>query len=452
MCSEIAIKIENLGKCYAIYEHPRDRLKQFVLPRLSKLINKQPKNYYRDFWALNNVSFEVKKGETLGIIGRNGSGKSTLLQMICGTLTPTTGSVYTQGRVAALLELGSGFNPEFTGRENVYLNGAILGISRTEIDQRLEDIIQFAEIGEFLDQPVKTYSSGMVVRLAFAVIAHVNADILVIDEALAVGDAFFTQKCMRFLRSFMQQGTVIFVSHDTSSVRSLCDKAIWIDQGKFIAIGTAKAVCERYLEAFFESVQGSGGSRQKIMIKPELLLSQPLKDQRQDFINSSNLRNDIKLFQFNPNALSFGKKEAEIIDVIFLDAENHPLSWIVGGEHIVLRIRAVAHIAMQSIIMGFYIKDRLGQILFGENTCLNYSDNPQSCDANSKITAEFRFQMPRLSAGDYSVCPAIAHGSQHDHIHQHWIHDALFFRSESTSIATGILGLPMSSIVLSIQS
>ncbi len=452
MCSEIAIKIENLGKCYAIYEHPRDRLKQFVLPRLSKLINKQPKNYYREYWVLNNVSFEVKKGETLAIIGRNGSGKSTLLQMICGTLTPSTGNVYTQGRIAALLELGSGFNPEFTGRENVYLNGAILGISRTEIDQRLEDIIQFADIGEFVDQPVKTYSSGMVVRLAFAVIAHVNADILVIDEALAVGDAFFTQKCMRFLRSFMQQGTVIFVSHDTASVRSLCDKAIWIDQGKFITIGTPKAVCESYLEAFFESVQGSSGTRQEIIKKPELSLSQPLKDQRQDFINGSNVRNDIKLFQFNPNALSFGKKEAEIIDVIFLDAENRPLSWIVGGEHIVLRIRAVAHVAMQSIIMGFYIKDRLGQILFGDNTCLNYADNPQSCDANSEITAEFRFQMPRLSAGDYSVCPAIAHGSQHDHIHQHWIHDALFFRSESTSIATGILGLPMYSILLSIQS
>lgn len=451
MYSDIAIKVENLGKCYAIYEQPRDRLKQFLLPRLNKLLNKQSKKYYREFWALNNVSFEVKKGETLGIIGRNGSGKSTLLQMICGTLTPTTGSIYTQGRIAALLELGSGFNPEFTGRENVYLNSAILGLSRNEIDQRLEDIIQFADIGEFVDQPVKTYSSGMIVRLAFAVIAHVNADILVIDEALAVGDAFFTQKCMRFLRSFMQQGTVIFVSHDTASVRSLCNKAIWIDQGKFIDIGTPKAVCERYLEAFFESIQGSSGTIEK-KTKPELSISQTIKDQRQDFINASNLRNDIRLFQFNPDALSFGKKEAEIMEVNFLDSENHPLSWIVGGEHVVLRIRAVAYVAMQSIIMGFYIKDRLGQILFGDNTYLNYIDNPQSCFENNEITAEFRFQMPRLSAGDYSVCPAVAHGSQHEHIHQHWVHDALMFRSESTSIATGIIGLPMTSILLNIKS
>ncbi len=181
-------------------------------------------------------------------------------------------------------------------------------------------------------------------------------------------------------------------------------------------------------------------------------ISQIIKDQRQDFINASNLRNDIRLFQFNPDALSFGKKEAEIMEVNFLDSENHPLSWIVGGEHVVLRIRAVAYVAMQSIIMGFYIKDRLGQILFGDNTYLNYIDNPQSCFENNEITAEFRFQMPRLSAGDYSVCPAVAHGSQHEHIHQHWVHDALMFRSESTSIATGIIGLPMTSILLNIKS
>ncbi len=448
---DIAIRVSNLSKRFEIYGAPRDRLKQFVLPRLRRIMGKLPKQYFDEFWALKDVSFEIKRGETVGIIGRNGSGKSTLLQMICGTLTPTSGSIQTNGRIAALLELGSGFNPEFTGRENVYLNAAVLGLSTEEIDARFDDIADFADIGQFIEQPVKSYSSGMYVRLAFAVIAYVDADILVIDEALAVGDAFFTQKCMRFLRNFMNQGTVIFVSHDTASVHSLCDKAIWIDKGKFKEIGTPKAVCDLYLEALFESVQGLSISSQK-KLNSEISLSHPAKDQRQNFINASNLRNDIKLFQFNPDALSFGKKEAEIIEVIFLDTQNHPLSWIVGGEHIVLRIRAIAHVAMQSIIVGFYIKDRLGQILFGDNTCLNYIDNPQSCFENNEITAEFRFQMPRLTAGDYSVCPAIAHGSQDDHIHQHWIHDALFFRSESTSIATGILGIPMSSIILNIQS
>lgn len=204
--NEIAIKVQNLSKCYHIYDNPRDRLKQFVAPRLQRLTWQHPKQYFREFWALKDVSFEVKKGETVGIIGRNGSGKSTLLQMICGTLTPTQGSIETNGRIAALLELGSGFNPEFTGRENVYMNASVLGLSNKEIDARFDDIVAFSDIGDFIEQPVKTYSSGMMVRLAFAVIAHVDADILIIDEALAVGDAFFTQKCMRFLRGFMKTG------------------------------------------------------------------------------------------------------------------------------------------------------------------------------------------------------------------------------------------------------
>ena len=196
------------------------------------MIGRAPSTFFREFWALKDVSFEVKRGETVGIIGRNGSGKSTLLQIICGTLSPTGGQVETHGRVAALLELGSGFNPEFTGRENVYMNGSVIGLSRDEIDTLFDDIVAFADIGEFIDQPVKTYSSGMYVRLAFAVIAHVNADTLVIDEALAVGDVFFVQKCMRFLRKFMDEGTIIFVSHDTGAVVNLCNRAFMLNKGQ----------------------------------------------------------------------------------------------------------------------------------------------------------------------------------------------------------------------------
>ncbi|MDZ4098100.1 MAG: ABC transporter ATP-binding protein, partial [Methylophilaceae bacterium] len=193
--TNIAIKVENLSKCYQIYDNPRDRLKQFVAPRLQRLTWQTPKQYFREFWALKDVSFEVKKGETVGIIGRNGSGKSTLLQMICGTLNPTSGSIQTSGRSAALLELGSGFNPEFTGRENVYMNAAVLGLTQDEIDKRYDDIVAFADIGEFINQPVKTYSSGMVVRLAFAVQSQIDPDILIVDEALSVGDAKFQAKC-----------------------------------------------------------------------------------------------------------------------------------------------------------------------------------------------------------------------------------------------------------------
>ena len=266
----IAIKVESLSKCYHIYEKPQDRLKQSIYPRLQRLIGKTPKQYFREFWALKDVSFEIKKGETVGIIGRNGSGKSTLLQMICGTLNPSSGSIQTSGRIAALLELGSGFNPEFTGRENVYMNASVLGLSNQEIDARFNDIVAFADIGDFIEQPVKTYSSGMMVRLAFAVIAHVDADILVVDEALAVGDAFFTQKCMRFLRDFMKTGTVLFVSHDTVSIKSLCNYAIWLEKGQVIQEGSPKEVCELYLEAFFEAQQGkSSTTTLRAFKKPE---------------------------------------------------------------------------------------------------------------------------------------------------------------------------------------
>ena len=188
MSSEIAIKVENLSKCYQIYDQPRDRLKQFLLPRLQRVVGLTPKQYYREFWALKDTSFDVKKGETVGIIGRNGSGKSTLLQMICGTLSPTTGSVATHGRIAALLELGSGFNPEFTGRENVYMNASVLGLTNDEIDARFDEIAAFADIGEFIEQPVKTYSSGMYSRLAFSIAINVDPEILIVDEALAVGE------------------------------------------------------------------------------------------------------------------------------------------------------------------------------------------------------------------------------------------------------------------------
>ena len=236
---EFAVRLDSVAKCYQIYERPQDRLKQSIMPRLQSLVGKERTRYYREFWALKGVDLHVRKGETVGIVGRNGSGKSTLLQILCGTLNPSAGSVEVNGRVCALLELGSGFNPEFTGRENVYMNGAVLGLTREQIDERFDDIVAFADIGEFIEQPVRTYSSGMYVRLAFAVIAHADADVLVIDEALSVGDVFFGQKCMRFLREFMKHGTVIFVSHDTSAVLNLCDRVVWMQEGVVVEEGEA---------------------------------------------------------------------------------------------------------------------------------------------------------------------------------------------------------------------
>ena len=220
--SDIAIRVQTLSKCYHIYDAPRDRLKQLVASRLQRMAGQAPKQYFREFWALKDISLEIKKGETVGIVGLNGSGKSTLLQLICGTLSAAAGSVETHGRIAALLELGTGFDREFTGKENVYINGLVLGLSKEEIDAKYDAIVGFADIGDFINQPVKRYSSGMYVRLAFAVIANVDADILIIDEALAVGDALFSQKCMRFLRDFKKNGTILFVSHNSAAVVNLC--------------------------------------------------------------------------------------------------------------------------------------------------------------------------------------------------------------------------------------
>lgn len=249
---DIAIRVSNLSKCYHIYDRPEDRLKQSIVPRLQRLAGRQSKNYFREFWALKDVSFEVKKGETVGIIGRNGSGKSTLLQIICGTLAPTSGSVETNGRIAALLELGSGFNPEFTGRENVYMNGAVLGLSKEEIDARYDDIVAFADIGNFIEQPVKTYSSGMVVRLAFAVAINVDPQILVVDEALSVGDELFQRKCFSRIEAIKSSGaTILFVSHSGATVVELCDRTILVDSGELLTFGAPKTVVGQYQKLLY---------------------------------------------------------------------------------------------------------------------------------------------------------------------------------------------------------
>lgn len=239
MSSEVAIRVEHLSKCYQIYGRPRDRLFQ--------MFARGRKRYYQEFWALKDISFEIKQGETVGVIGRNGSGKSTLLQLVCGTLSPSTGKIETSGRVAALLELGAGFNPEFTGRENVYMNSAVLGLTREETDQRFSQIENFADIGNFIDQPVKTYSSGMFVRLAFAVQAHIDASIIVIDEALAVGDVFFRQKCYSRLEQLRRSGVaILLVSHSMPDIEQYCERAILLDHGLPLFIGSASEATKRY--------------------------------------------------------------------------------------------------------------------------------------------------------------------------------------------------------------
>ncbi|RAP61031.1 ABC transporter [Achromobacter sp. HZ01] len=248
MCSDtVSIHVENLGKRYSIYSKPQDRLKEALVARSAGIFGRSARSYAQEFWALSDVSFDVKKGETVGIVGRNGSGKSTLLQMICGTVTPTTGSVKTNGRVAALLELGAGFNPEFTGRENVYLNASLLGLTREQIDQRFDSIAGFADIGEFIESPVKKYSSGMFARLAFSVAIHTEPDILIVDEILAVGDAAFQRRCLKKFYEIRDMGcTILFVSHDQYQVKSICQRALYLERGVQKAFGAAGKVIDQY--------------------------------------------------------------------------------------------------------------------------------------------------------------------------------------------------------------
>ena len=261
-----SIRIEGLSKCYQVYAEPRDRLKQFVLPRVRRALSLEKRDYFREFWALRDVSLDVALGETVGIIGRNGSGKSTLLQTICGTVTPTAGRVQMSGRVAALLELGAGFNPDFTGRENVMLNAAVLGIDARTMQSRVRDIEAFADIGEFVDQPVKTYSSGMLVRLAFAVAIHVDPTVLIIDEALSVGDFAFQNKCVQRLREMRDAGvTLLFVSHDLNTVQTICDRVVWLDRGRIMAIGNPVEICQEYQVSMMGHDGSSGVSSRDLI-------------------------------------------------------------------------------------------------------------------------------------------------------------------------------------------
>ncbi|WP_262966381.1 ABC transporter ATP-binding protein [Methylobacter psychrophilus] len=444
--TDIAIKVQQLSKCYQIYDNPRDRLKQFLLPRLQRLAGQAPKQYFREFWALKDLSFEVKKGETVGIIGRNGSGKSTLLQMICGTLSPTSGSVQTKGRVAALLELGSGFNPEFTGRENVYMNASVLGLSHQEIDARFADIVAFADIGDFIEQPVKTYSSGMMVRLAFAVIAHVDADILVVDEALAVGDAVFIQKCMRFIRRFQENGSLIFVSHDTASVQNLCESGIWLNNGRMEAIGTAKSVSEAYLQYTLQEIYGEESVLTSIepRVMDDATASDKETSQIIDYGAVATVRNNIDA------ASGWKTGHAVIVSVSLTRLSPGQEGFFEGGERVRMTVRAKAHKPLQNPILGFLVRDRLGQDLFGENTLAFTHLKPTPISAGMSFDGIFDFTLPMLPNGQYVVMVSVADGDIHEQIQHHWMHDALIITVSSSKVRYGLIGLPFERVELTV--
>jgi lipopolysaccharide transport system ATP-binding protein len=448
---DIAIRVTNLSKRYEIYDTPRDRLKQFAVPRLQALTGRAPRQYFREFWALNDVSFEVKKGESVGIIGRNGSGKSTLLQMICGTLSPTGGSIQTNGRIAALLELGSGFNPEFTGRENVYMNASVLGLSKEEIDARFDVIAAFADIGQFIDQSVKTYSSGMYVRLAFAVIAHVDADILVVDEALAVGDAVFTQKCMRFIRRFQERGTLVFVSHDTASVQNLCKSGIWLKNGRIAGGGTAKNVSEAYLQYTLQEIYGE--ESKLTSIAPTAIGDEAVTGETAPYKETPPTINYGALASVRNNidaAKGWKTGQADIVSVTLARVSPGQEGAFEGGERVRMIVCARAHVQLKNPILGFLVRDRLGQDLFGENTLPFTNRVSTPIGSGTTFQGVFEFTLPMLPNGQYAVMASVADGDAYENFQHHWMHDALIINVSSSKIRYGLVGISFERVELEV--
>ena len=445
---DLAIRIEGLSKCYQIYDRPSDRLRQFIAPRFDRMLGRTPKSYFQDFWAVKDVSFEVNRGDTVGIVGRNGSGKSTLLQIICGTLTPTSGKVEIRGRVAALLELGAGFNPEFSGRENVYMNAALLGLTRSQTEQRFDAIAAFADIGQFMDQSVKTYSSGMYVRLAFAVIAHVDADILIVDEALSVGDAVFTQKCMRFIRSFQEHGTLLFVSHDMGAIQNLCKSALWLGHGAIREAGPSKQVVEAYLRYTLQETYGDSVKLNATDLVPASDQDDQSPAEKKSVLDYG-ARFDVKDNLASAKGWKTGAADITRVSLSLRDGGN--ASVLQGGERVKLTIHAIAHEAMDSPILGFIFRDRLGQDLFGENTLSFTSVIPKKVGAGQSFTGEFVLRLPMLPNGEYAVMTSVANGHQYDNTQHHYMHDALIVNVVSSRSRFGLVGVPFEHVSLEVD-
>ena len=412
------IEFEGVSKSYSIYESPGDRLKE--------LLTFNRFQFHKDFWALRDLSFQIPRGETFCIIGENGCGKSTLLQIVAGILRPSTGSVKVSGRVAALLELGSGFNPEFSGRDNVYLNGAILGLSSKEIDRRYKQIEEFAEIGSFIHQPVKTYSSGMAVRLAFSVAIHVDPEILLVDEALAVGDIYFRQRCMRKVHELRSAGvTILFVSHAIGDVKAIGDRTLWLDRGKIRELGETDKVVSKYLAAMTEK----DSAFLELQHMPERL--------------SAAASTAPEVVENIPNIdYRFGDGHAEVIGIAVLDEHGRPVHLIEPNMRIIVRISVRAKEEVRTPNIGFMLRNHLGMDFAGTNTIREGHQLPPMIPGDVH-TADFHLDLPELYPSTFSFSPAIADGSLTSYKICDWIDNAITLQmGHGESQIYGFLHLP----------
>ncbi|WP_232353324.1 ABC transporter ATP-binding protein [Cupriavidus oxalaticus] len=438
-----------VSKRYELYDTPRDRLKQFVVPRIASLMGGAAGPYFREFWALRDISFEVKKGEAVGIIGSNGSGKSTLLQIITGTLTPTVGEVHTKGRIAALLELGSGFNPDFTGRENVMLNGAVLGFSTDEILRRFDAIASFADIGEHIDQPVRTYSSGMLVRLAFAVQVQLSPDILIVDEALAVGDALFQKRCYQQIERLLNDGvTLLFVSHDQETVRTLTNRSVLLNAGRMAAIGTSSEVVLEYRKLLHARESEYYSRIANEMKKPSTLPRPiPMAESSTETVTlhtNGKTAEEAAILEGNDGRvgrLEFGDGGASIVSTEVLDGNNQPSSVFHPGETIRIRINFETSRPLEKLNVGLRIRNKEGIKIYSWGTLnqdMRIMQGHQEGEvfwlrkfgANERVTVELDFPCA-LGSNLYEVQSTVTYEDTPDYLSQrqlHWVDEAAFFQ------------------------
>ncbi|XXE07895.1 ABC transporter ATP-binding protein [Pseudomonas sp. Z1-29] len=427
MSSEIAIKVQNLSKCYEIYDKPRDRLLQ--------MLSRGKKRYCREFWALRDISFEIRKGETVGIVGRNGSGKSTLLQILCGTLNPTGGTVETHGRIAALLELGSGFNPDFTGRENVYLNASILGLSKAEIDSKYDAIIGFADIGDFINQPVKTYSSGMLVRLAFSVQAQVEPDILIVDEALAVGDAKFQARCFDRLKKLKENGTsILLVTHSSEQIVSHCDKAFLLDYGLQLEQGEPRQVVNRYLDLLFGKTPHSVAT-----------MDESVKSESQTYLTPAGGADVFESHpNYNPNEYRWGDGAATIIDFYLGCAGvDYPVA-VDTGSNIKLVVFVKFDTDLVCPILGMTIKTKEGVTVYGVNSeTLECPDFRMLGRKGDIVEVEMRISCD-LAPGDYFISIGVSTKEGEDVTPRDRRYDSIHIQVRPTDKFFGLVNLDSS--------
>ena len=388
MSSDVVLRVSNVGKCYEMYSAPHYRLFQTLFHGR--------RQFYKEFWALSDISFEVKRGECVGIIGRNGSGKSTLLQIIAGTLAPTSGNVEVNGRVSALLELGSGFNPEFTGRENVYMNGAILGLSKAQINEKFDEIAAFADIGEFIEQPVKIYSSGMMVRLAFATAINVDPDILIVDEALSVGDMFFQAKCMVKIKSIIEDKgmTLLFVSHDTGAVKALCQKAILLDSGKVVCDSDAGVAVEKYFGMKVKSEQ------RVVTSKPNLSAKTGTGEFLDNFKYNENFEKTASFQRIRNGKASFKS-------VFLLDENYNVITNVDYGQKVTLRMAIEIYEDIHLLGYGYHIRDKNGADVIYNDCYIAGPKCLENIKAGDQFIIDWTFKAT-LCHGQYAIASGMS--------------------------------------------